>query len=73
MVEKESISKSDEEWKKHLSDVQFEVCRKKSTEPPLEQELALLARQLPGLDHLEGFLAVPRREGVFDVDAIAGQ
>ena len=38
MVEKESISKSDEEWKKHLSDVQFEVCRKKSTEPPFSGE-----------------------------------
>ena len=27
-----------EEWKKYLSNVQFEVCRKKSTEPPFSGE-----------------------------------
>jgi peptide-methionine (R)-S-oxide reductase len=31
---KEKIKKSDEEWKKELSDEEFRILRKKGTEPP---------------------------------------
>ncbi len=34
MTENNHSSKSDEEWKKKLSPEQFEICRKKATEPP---------------------------------------
>ncbi|GFN39631.1 MAG: methionine sulfoxide reductase B [Marine Group I thaumarchaeote] len=38
MTENNHSSKSDEEWKKKLSPEQFEICRKKATEPPFSGE-----------------------------------
>jgi len=33
-MSKEKVSKTDEQWKQELTDEQYKVCRKKSTEPP---------------------------------------
>ncbi|HSD04139.1 MAG TPA: peptide-methionine (R)-S-oxide reductase MsrB [Nitrosopumilaceae archaeon] len=38
MSEDDHVLRSDEEWKKHLTEEQYEVCRRKNTERPFSGE-----------------------------------
>lgn len=37
-MSKDGVLRSDEEWKKHLTEEQYEVCRRKGTERPFSGE-----------------------------------